>query len=200
MKKRENPNQIINNAIKDFNNLLCDLIDDLQTKSFDVGQREISELCDRFWRELTYFWARNYFKDELFRFAMENPEKAQNEEDIRDFLDTLFDIDELWGITDMTDEEIQEMEDYENYKEEMEKIMNQNTSDYYGDGAGTYCPACGMSQSDRDIRVQPIKKSRQKRYHIYPKRKDPNQIKSMDDFYDYFRDDNETDYGPDLEF
>lgn len=225
MKKRENPKEIIENYVNEFNNLLCDLVDDLQTKSYDVGQREISNLCDRFEKELWYFWARNYYKDEIFQFALMHPEEAQDECEIRAFLDSLNTMDTVeetvWDITELNDDECQKIDDYNNYAEEMEEEMKDASrpfsvslrdfatlkefydyykDDNYGDGAGTYSPACGMSQSDRDIRVQPIKKSRQKRYHIYPKRKDPNQIKSMDDFYDYFRDDNETDDGPDLEF
>ena len=203
MKRRENPKEIIDNYVNEFNNLLCDLVDDLQTKSYDVGQREVSNLCDRFEKELWYFWARNYYKDEIFQFALMHPEEAQDECEIRAFLDSLNTMDTVeeavWDIAELNDEECQKIDDWNNYKEEMEEEMN---SEYYGDGAGVSCLACGMSQSDRDIRVQvqPIKKSRQKKYHIYPKRKDPNQIKSMEDFYDYFRDDNETNDGPDLEF
>lgn len=189
MEKQMNPQEIIDNYIKEFNDLLCDLILDLQSKQFDVGQGEVSNLCSRFSKELWYLWARNYYKDEVFRFALMHPEEARDENAIRRFLDITYLEDILWSdVPDAPDY----TEDYIQYKEEMEKKHDEL------DHMSGPCKYCGVTETDRDIHVQPINKKRINRYRSKVRR--PKDIKSMTDFYDYIKDDNDDDDLEDFDF
>lgn len=144
--KKKSLNEIINNYKSEYNNLLCDIIDEIQEQGYDVGQREVSNLASMFEKELTYWWARQYYADELFRFAYMHPEEARDEDEIRKFLDTLLEPDV---------EEDNSINDYLDYVKEV-----QDDDDYHMSGP---CKMCGMTETDRDIRTQPINPERLKK-------------------------------------
>ena len=87
--QKKNVNDLINKSIDDFENLLDDLVFDLQDQKFDVGQREISNLSSKFEGVLTRWWKRNYWKDEIFDFAVHNPEAAADPVNVEEFVDSL---------------------------------------------------------------------------------------------------------------
>ena len=87
--KRKNVNDLIDKSLEDFENLLDDLVFDLQDQKFDVGQREISNLSSKFEGVLTRWWKRNYWKDEVFAFALYNPEEASDPVNVEEFVDSL---------------------------------------------------------------------------------------------------------------
>lgn len=144
--KKKSLNEIINNYKSEFNNLLCDLVDEIQDQGFDVGQREISRLASMFEKELTYWWARQYYADELFRFACAHSDEIMDEIAVRKFLDTLLEPDV---------EEDNSINDYLDYVKEV-----QDDDDYHMSGP---CKYCGMTETDRDIRTQPINPERLKK-------------------------------------